>query len=59
MPLIAIIFTYSGKKVSHWQFVGYDFFTIRYAIIVLSFFINGFVLFLYIVNLAGNNAIFY
>ncbi len=35
--LLALLFTYKGKRVSHLQFISYGSFTIPYGIIVIFF----------------------
>lgn len=53
--LLIIMIGYHGKKYAGYRPEGYSYFTIRYAIIVLSFVINGLVLFLYGLNYFGVN----
>lgn len=53
--LLFITLAYHGKRFSRWRPEGYSYFSIRYAIIVLSFIINGMVLFLYVLNFFGGN----
>ncbi|MFR3683796.1 MAG: hypothetical protein ACLTXM_01985 [Enterococcus sp.] len=53
--LLIIMIGYHGKKHTGYRPEGYSYLTIRYAIIVLSFVINGIVLFLYGLNYFGIN----
>lgn len=53
--LLIIMIAYHGKKYVGYRPEGYSYFTIRYAIIVFSFVINGIVLFLYGLNYFGVN----
>lgn len=53
--LLVILVGYHGKKYSGFRPEGYSYLTIRYGIIVISFIINGIVLFLYGLNYFGIN----
>lgn len=53
--LLIMLIGYHGKKYSGYRPEGYSYLTIRYAIIVISFVINGIVLFLYVLNYFGIN----
>lgn len=53
--LLVIMIGYHGEKYSRYRPAGYSYLTIRYAIIVISFIINGIVLFLYGLNYFGIN----
>lgn len=53
--LLIIMIGYHGKKHTGYRPEGYSYLTIRYGIIVLSFIINGIVLFLYGLNYFGVN----
>ena len=54
--LALITFTYKGKRYSTMQpYLFMKYFSIRYSIIVLSFLLNGFLLFLYVLNFMGIN----
>ncbi|MFY1067130.1 hypothetical protein [Enterococcus sp. AD013-P3] len=53
--LLWLMFRYRGPRHSNFQPEGYSYFTIRYGIIVLSFILNGILLFLYGLNLFGGN----
>lgn len=55
--LLILVFIYRGKKFMNFRPKGYPYFTIRYAIIVFSFLINGAVLFLYILNYLDINSV--
>lgn len=54
--LALITFTYKGKRYSTMQpYLFMKYFSIRYSIIVLSFLLNVFLLFLYVLNFMGIN----
>ncbi|OJG47125.1 hypothetical protein RV04_GL000372 [Enterococcus hermanniensis] len=57
--LLIILVGYHGKKYSRIKPIGYSYFSIRYAVIVLSFIINGIVLFLYVLNYLGINHVIF
>lgn len=61
LVLLVFTFGYHGKRREKhdYTFKGYRYFTLRYAIIVVSLFINAAVLFLYYLHLSGaENLIF-
>lgn len=53
--LLVIMIGYHGKKYTSYRPEGYAYFTLRYAIIVVSCLINGVALFLYGLNYFGIN----
>ena len=57
--LLVLVFSYKGQRYSKFSPIGYRYLTIRYGIVVLSLLINGFVLFLYILNITGRNDVIF
>ncbi|MGX7374635.1 hypothetical protein ACWOEQ_07590 [Enterococcus asini] len=58
--LALITFTYKGKRYAAMQpYLFMKYFSIRYSIIVLSFILNGFLLFLYVLNFMGINDVIF
>lgn len=58
--LALITFTYKGKRYATMQpYLFMKYFSIRYSIIVLSFVLNGFLLFLYVLNFMGINDVIF
>lgn len=58
--LALITFTYKGKRYSTMQpYLFMKYFSIRYSIIVISFVLNGFLLFLYVLNFMGINDVIF
>lgn len=57
--LLLLVIVYHGKRYSNYRPKGYSYLTIRFAIILFSFFMNAIVFFLYLLNFIGaNNLIF-
>lgn len=57
--LLILMIGYHGKRHTGYRPEGYSYLTIRYGIIVLSFIINGLVLFLYGWNYFGANDVIF
>ncbi|PAB02119.1 hypothetical protein [Enterococcus canintestini] len=53
--LLLLMIRYRGKHYTNYRPEGYSYVTFRFAVILLSFLINGIVLFLYILNFIGAN----
>lgn len=56
--LLSMVISYKGQRKSKFWTDGYHPYTFKYGIIVISFIFNGIALFLYVLNLTGNDIVF-
>ncbi|KRM93507.1 hypothetical protein FC56_GL000219 [Lentilactobacillus senioris DSM 24302 = JCM 17472] len=56
--LLSLVISYKGQRKSKFWNDGYHPYTFKYGIIVVSFVLNGIMLFLYVLNLTGNDIVF-